>query len=95
MGPWWCEKYTDYRVGVFVKSSVIGGVSIYLKTASGQFATAHNQQANAWETVVAVAQNNLEGPMFPTHVVIVVNQGVQASLSDVSVFEMPTLATWS
>lgn len=94
MGPWWCERYTDYRVGVFVKSNVIGGVSIYLKNSSGNFAFALNQRANEWETVVAVAQNNTEGPMFPTHVVIVVNQGVRASLSNVSVFEMPTPATW-
>lgn len=94
MGPWWCEKYTNYRVGVFVKSSVVGGVNIYLKTSSGNFAAAWNQKANEWETVVAVAQNNVEGPMFPTHVVIVVNQGVRASLSNVSVFEMPTPATW-
>ena len=95
MGQWPCERYTNYQVGVFVKASSVGGVTIYLQTSGGNyFAIAHNTLVNQWEAVIGVGQNNSEGPMFDAHVVIVVNQGVQASLSDVSVFEVATPAKW-
>ncbi len=88
-----CERYTRYRVGVFVKASVPGGASVYLQTSGGrQFALAQNVQAAAWETIEGIGQMDLEGPMFEAHVVMVVNQGVVASFSDVSVFEWDTAA---
>jgi hypothetical protein len=90
-----CERYTNYRVGVLVYATAVGAVSICLQDQNGyQFAIARNQTANKWEDLSAIAQNNIAGPFFGAHVVIVVNEGNWAMLSDVSVFEYPTPGTW-
>lgn len=99
--PLWLEGRTRYRVGLWVKSTVANSVAVFLRGPSSPahpygnyFAVGRNTRANEWETVVGVAQNDTDGPIFPACVVMVVNQGAQASLSAVSVFEVATPATF-
>ncbi len=95
--PLWMEARTRYQVGVWVKADVVGSVAIYLRsTTSGRiFAVGRNTLANQWQVVIAVDQNDSDGPMFGACVVMVVNQGAQASLSCPSVWEVATPAVFS
>jgi hypothetical protein len=87
--PLHLERYTNYQVGVLVKAPHPGDVTLYLMSQGGHvFASCTNTQSNAWETIQATQQMNLEGPMFDAWVVMVVKGGTTAQLSDVSVFEV-------
>ena len=90
-----CERYTKYRLGVFVNATAVGAVSIWLQDQNGnQFCRAQNQTANQWEEVSCIGYNATAGAFFPAHVVMVVNDGNWGMFSDVSVFEWPTGGSW-
>jgi N,N-dimethylformamidase beta subunit-like protein len=95
--PLWMEARTRYQVGVWVKADSIGSVAIYLRcvTSGRIFAVGRNTLVNQWEVVAAIDQNNNDGPVFGACVVMVINQGAQASLSDASVWEVATPAVFS
>jgi hypothetical protein len=90
------ERYTSYTLGIVAKAPKPGDVQIYLMSTGGHiFAQGTNTLSNAWETLKATGQMNLEGPMFEAYVVIVVKGGTTAQLSNPAVWESPTAGRFS